>query len=81
MLTTKNKKEHLSDKLMSLVPNDIFPLSDFEDSTGSEDKDEPPNVALLKFIEDNREYTRKVVDGTSKDVVFLERLEVLKVLP
>ena len=66
---------------MSLVPNDIFPLSDFEDSTGSEDKDEPPNVALLKFKGDNREYIRKVVDGTSKDVIFSERLEALKVLP
>ena len=38
-------------------------------------------MALLKFIENNREYLRKVVDGTSKDVVFSERLEALKVLP
>ena len=81
MPTIKNKKEHLSNKLTPLVPNDIFPLSDFEDSTGSEDKDEPPNVALLKFKGDNREYIRKVVDDTSKDVIFSERLEALKVLP
>ena len=76
-----NKKEHLSDKFTPLLPNDIFALSDSKDSTENEDKDESPNVALLKFIENNGEYLRKVVDGTSKDVVFSERLEALKVLP
>ena len=32
----------------------IWGLSDSEDSTENEDKDESPNVALLKFIENNR---------------------------
>ena len=76
-----NKKEHLSDKFIPLLPNDVFTLTDSEDSTENEDKDESSNVALLKFIENNGEYLRKVVDGTSKDVVFSERLEALKVLP
>ena len=76
-----NKKEHLSDKFTPLVPNDIFVLSDSEISTENENKDESPNVALLKFIGSNGEYLRKVVDGTSQDVVFSERLETLKVLP
>ena len=75
-----NKKEHLSDKFIPLLPNDVFALTDSEDSTENEDKDESSNVALLKFIENNGEYLRKVVDGTSKDVVFSERLEALKVL-
>ena len=75
-----NKKEHLSDKFTPLLPNDIFALSDSKDSTENEDKDESPNVALLKFIEINEEYLRKVADGTSKDTVFSERLEALKVL-
>ena len=65
-----NKKEHLSDKFTPLLPNDIFAVSDSEDSTENEAKDESPNVALLKFIDNNGEYLRKVVDGTSKDVVF-----------
>ena len=76
-----NKKEHLSDKFIPLLPNDVFALTDSEDSTENEDKDESSNVALLKFIENNGEYLRKVVDGTSKDVVFSERLEALTVLP
>ena len=76
-----NKKEPLSDKFTPLIPNDIFVLSDSEDSTENEDEDDSPNVVLLKFIESNREYLRKVVDGTSKDVVFSERLEASRVLP
>ena len=72
-----NKKEHFSDKFTPLVPNDIFALSDSQDSTENEDKDESPNAVLLKFIENNEEY----LNGTSKDVVFPERLEALKVLP
>ena len=32
-------------------------------------------------MESNREYFRKVVDGTSKYAVFSERLEALNVLP
>ena len=74
-----NKKEHLSDKFTPLVPNDIFVLSDFEDSTENENKGQSPNVAWLKFIENNREYLRKIVDGTSENVLFPERLEALKV--
>ena len=76
-----NKNEHLSDKFIPLLPNDVFTLTDSEDSTENEDKDESSNVALLKFIENNGEYLRKVVDDTSNDVVFSERLEALKVLP
>ena len=76
-----NKKEHPSDKFSSLVPNDIFVLSDSECSTENEDEDESPNVALLKSIENNGKYLRKVLDGTSKGVAFSERLETLKVLP
>ena len=76
-----NKKEPLSDKFTPLIPNDIFVLSDSEDSTENEDEDDSPNVVLLKLIERNREYLRKVVDGTSKDVVFSERLEASRVLP
>ena len=64
-----------------MLPNDIFASSDSENSTENEDKDESLNVALLKFIENNGEYLRKVADGTSKDVVFSDRLEALKVLP
>ena len=48
-----NKKEHLFDTFTPLLPNDIFALSDSEDSTGNEDKDESLKVALLKFIENN----------------------------
>ena len=62
-----NKKEHLSDKFTPLLPNDIFALSDSEDSSENEDKDESPNAPLLKFIVNNGEYLRKVVDGSSKD--------------
>ena len=76
-----NKKEHLSDNFTPLLPNHIFALSDSGDGTENEDKDESTNLALLKFIENNGEYLRKVVDGTSKDVVFSGRLEALKVLP
>ena len=71
-----NYKKHLSDKFTPLLPNNIFALRDFENNTESEDKDETPNVALLKFIQNNGEYLREVVDGTSKDVVFSKRLEV-----
>ena len=78
---TNNKKEHLSDKFTPLLPNHIFALSDSGDGTENEDKDESTNLALLKFIENNREYLRKVVDGTSKDVVLSGILEALKVLP
>ena len=53
-----NKKEHLSDKLTPLLPNDILALSDSENRTENEDKDETPNVALLKFTENNGEYLR-----------------------
>ena len=73
-----NKKERLSDKFTPLLPNDIFALIDSEDSIENEAKDESPNVALLKFIENNGEYLRKVVDSTSKDVAFSERLHALK---
>ena len=76
-----NKTEHLSDKFSSLVPNDIFVLSDSECSTENDDEDESPNEALLKSIENNGKYLRKVLDGTSKGVAFSERLETLKVLP
>ena len=76
-----NKKEHLSDNFTPLLPNHIFALSDSGDGTENEDKEESTNVALLKFIENNGEYLRKLVDGTSKDVVFSGRLEALKVLP
>ena len=75
-----NKKEHLLDNFAPLVPN-IFALSDSEDSTENEDEDELPNVALLKLIESSGEYLRKIVDGTSKDVVFSESVKALKVLP
>ena len=74
-----NKKERISDKFTPLLPNDIFTLGDSENSTENEDKDKSPNAALLKFIENNGEYLRKVLDGTSKDVVFSERLETLKI--
>ena len=47
----------------------------------NENKDESPNVALLKLIGSSEEYLRKAVDGISQDVVFSERLETLKVLP
>ena len=76
-----NKKENLSDKFTPLVPNDIFVLSDFEESTENEGEDDSSNVALSKFIESNREYLRKFVDGTSKYIIFSERLEALRVLP
>ena len=75
------EKEHLSDKFAPLVSNHIFASSDSEDSTENEDEDDSPNAALLKLIESNREYIKKVENGTSKDVVFSERLEALKVLP
>ena len=68
-----NKKEHLSDKFTPLVPNDLFALSDSEDSTEYEHEDDSPNVALLKFIESKTEYLRKAMNGTSKDVAFSER--------
>ena len=55
----------------------MFTLSDSANET--EVEDDSPSVALLKFIESNGEYLREVVDGTSKDVVFPERLEALKV--
>ena len=48
----------------------LFTLRDSEGSTDNENKDESPNVAWLKFIENNGEYLRKVVDGTSKKVAF-----------
>ena len=67
-----NKKGHLSDKYTPLIPNDIFALGD-SDSTENEDGDDSPNLAWLKFIESNWYYLRKVVDGTSKGFVFLER--------
>ena len=35
-----NKKEHLSNKFTPLISNNIFVLSDSEDSTENEDKDE-----------------------------------------
>ena len=76
-----NKKEHFSDKFTPLVPNDIFALSDSQDHTENEDKDESPNVGLLKFLENNGRHLRKVVDSTGKDVAFSKRLEALKVLP
>ena len=69
-----NKKEHFSDKFTPLVPNDIFALSDPGESTEYENEDDSPKAS-------NGEYLRKVVDGTSKDVVFSLRLEALKVLP
>ena len=75
-----NEKEHFSDKFTSLVPNDIFTLSNSENSTENEDKEGSPNVALPKFIENNGEYLRKAVNGTSKDIAFSERLEALKLL-
>ena len=75
-----NKKEHLSDKFTPLVPIDIFALSDSDDSTENEDEDDSANVALLKLIETNGKYLRNVLDDTSKDVVFSERLEALKVI-
>ena len=75
-----NKKEHLSDKFTPLVPIDIFALSDSDDSTENEDEDDSANVALLKLIESNGKYLRNVLDDTSKDVVFSERLEALKVI-
>ena len=56
-----NKKEHLSDKFIPLVQNDTFALSDSEDSTENEYEDDSANVALLKFIESNREYLRNVL--------------------
>ena len=34
-----NKKEHLSDKFIPLLPNDVFALTDSEDSTENEDKE------------------------------------------
>ena len=75
-----NKKEHLSDKFTLLLPTDIFGLSDSDDSTENEDEDDSANVALLKLIESNGKYLRNVLDDTSKDVVFSERLEALKVI-
>ena len=63
------------------MPNSIFVLRDSDNSTENEEKDESPNVALQKFIENNGEYLRKVAEDTTKDVVFSERLEALKVLP
>ena len=75
-----NKKEHLSDKFTPLVPNDLFALSDSEDSTEYEHEDDSPNVALLKFIESKTEYLRKAMNGTSKDVAFSERWKALKLL-
>ena len=58
-------KRHLSYKVTPLLPTDTFALSDYKDSTGNEDKDKSANVDWLKF---------NVVDGTSKDVAFTERL-------
>ena len=63
------------------MPNSIFVLRDSDNSTENEEKDESPNVALQKFIENNGEYLRKVAEDTTKDAVFSERLEALKVLP
>ena len=76
-----NKKEHLSDKRTLFVPNDIFALSDSEDSTENEDEDESPNAALLKLTVSNGEHLKKFLDDTSKVIVFPERLEALKVIP
>ena len=51
---------HLSGKLTSLVPIDIFVLNDSEDSTENEDKYESKKVALLKVIENKTEDLRKL---------------------
>ena len=49
-----NKKEHLSDKFTPLLQNYCKVILK-----------KAPNVALLKFIENNGEYLKKGVDGTS----------------
>ena len=74
-----SKKEHLSDKFTPLVLNDIFAVSDSEDSTENEDKDDTPNVALGKFIENNKEYLRKVADGTR--CCFFRKIRGIKSTP
>ena len=49
---------NVSDKFTPLVPNDnIFALSGSEDSTENEDKDDSPNIALLKLIKSIEEYS------------------------
>ena len=60
-----NKREHLSDKFTPSVPNDVLTLSDCEDVTENEDEDDLPNAILIRFIESQEEYLRKVADGTS----------------
>ena len=40
-------------------------LSDCEDITENEDEDDLPNAILIRFIESQEEYLRKVADGTS----------------
>ena len=93
---TNNKNEHVSDKFTPLVPNDIFALSGSEDSTENEDEDDSPNIALLKLIKSIEEYLthsfpahpfsnpwkhHRVVDGTSKDVFFSEKIRGIKSTP
>ena len=56
---------------------EVFLGTNSEDAIENEDEDDSPNAALLKFIAGNRENLRKDADGTSKDVVFTERLQTL----
>ena len=76
-----NKNEHLSDKFTPLVPNYTFALSDSKDNTGNEDEDDSPNVALLKFIESKGDVLNKGCEGTSKNVVFSEKIRGIKSTP
>ena len=76
-----NKQEYLSDKFTPLVPNDVFALSNSEDSTKHEGEFGSPNAALLKFVKPNGEYLRTVVNGTTKDIIFSEKLNAFKELP
>ena len=54
---------------------EVFLDINSEDAIENEDEDDSLNAALLKFIAGNRANLRKDADGTSKDVVFTERLQ------
>ena len=66
----------------TLGPNDIFTSSDSEDAVEYNEKISSPNENLSKFIIENGEYLRAVVDGSNKDPFeYSDRLKALKVLP
>ena len=64
---------------LTLGPNDIFTSSDSEDAVEYNEKISSPDENLIKFIMENGEYLRAVVDGSNKDPFeYSDRLKALK---